>query len=60
MEILINEITGNSLCKHLNSCIAFLIRREDDLFKGILLALKILIMCDHPLLDTVENMPSHT
>ena len=38
----------------------FLIRGETDLADGILFALEIVIIADHPLSNTVEKMPTHT
>ena len=39
---------------------AFLIKGEANLSKGILFALEIVIVADHPLSNTVEKMPTHT
>jgi hypothetical protein len=58
-DILINKITGNPVCKHPNSCSAFLIRGEANLSKGFLLAWEIIIIRHHSLLNTVEHMSRH-
>ena len=39
---------------------AFLIRRETNPANGILFALEIVIIADHPLSNTVEKMPTRT
>ena len=60
MDVLINEITGHSVCKHSDCGSAFLIRGETNLSNGILFALEIIIVADHPLSNTVEKMPTPT
>ena len=60
MDVLINEITGHSVCKHSDGGNAFLIRGKTNLANGILFALEIVIIADHPLFNTVKNMPTHT
>ena len=58
MDVLINEITGHSVCKHSDGGSAFLIRGKTNLANGILFALEIVIIADHPLSNTVEKMPT--
>lgn len=60
MDVLVNEITGHSICKHLDGGSAFLIRGETNLADGILFALEVVIIADYSLSNTVENMPTHT
>ena len=60
MDVLVNEITGHSICKHSDGCSAFLIRGEANLSEGTLFALEIAIVADHPLSNTVEKMPTYT
>ena len=59
-HILNYKITGNSICKHADSGIAFLVRREAKLAKGILFALKVWVICYHSLLNMIEHMSRHT
>ena len=58
--VLINEITGHSVCKHSDGGSAFLIRGKIYLANNILFALEIVIIADHPLSNTVEKMSTHT
>ena len=49
--------------KHLDHSLAklaFLVRGESKLAKGIRLALEVWVMSNHSLSDTIEHMPCHT
>lgn len=52
-------MTKNSVCKHPDSRSAFSVRGEANIFKGILFASKVIIICYHYLSNTVEHMSCH-
>jgi hypothetical protein len=56
-QVLDNKITGNSICKHVNSCQNFLVRGQAKLTGSIRSASEVGVVVPHTFQNSHEQLP---